>query len=353
MAVGTGLSAAVGYAILNIAAAKVVKEGVAIPSAIVSSALNAIFHSLYVQRAQMPQSCMDMPLLMLFMLAAILSTGYIYASSEESVEQTLSKSNNINVPIALMYQASYFLPIGFVLNELIPAVGAALTAKLRSHFCLKPNSGDIESLLDNAETRVDANSSIQQNLEILKAILINTVAYGLGVAMIYVSASAAYQLFHKDEDPSVISRMYRPIYGDAFYASFLAHLPMLPLAGESAKDGIISGAICIMDLLEKSSLEKAAVAGMSLLILGLTSVTLFLIASYGEVGMAALLLSLMGAGLGNVVPAIKCSQAIVTLPARRQAKAALECILSKENPMSFFSVLKAENNNKVEGLSLV
>jgi uncharacterized membrane protein len=167
------------------------------------------------------------------------------------------------------------------------------------------------------------------------------VAYVTGLGMLYVSAAAAQQLFHNDNDPSAIASLYRPIYGDSFWDSFMAHMPQLPLLGEFAREGMISGSSCVIDIVKKPGpgAGKEAVLLLNLAILGFTTLTTYLIASYGSVDLCPLILALISAVLGNYVPSVKCSQAIVNLSTAKPA-AALESIVGCQPVASFLEIHK-------------
>jgi hypothetical protein len=270
--------------------------------------------------------------------AAILSTGYIYASSEESVEQTLSNNDAVGMTVALLYQASYILPFGFVLNDLL---SHAIKSCQRAEQRADPLA---ESLLLNTDPQQEKQGCKLISLACLQTAGLNLLAYGTGVGLLYISASAAYQLFGHDEAPSVIARAYRPIYGKSLYASVLAHLPQLPLAGGAAKNGVIAMGRCLSDIYQDPLHEKYAVACLALAILALTATATYLIASYGQVELIPLILALTAAVLGNYESAVKCSHGFAKL-CRGQPKAALDCLTNSEPVTSFLRV--AQNDPSI------
>ncbi|MDF2940672.1 MAG: hypothetical protein K0R66_1314 [Gammaproteobacteria bacterium] len=359
LAVYAACSATVGYFILNYAARERVGTPLAISAAIVSGSLNAIFHSLPVQRAALPKSCAATLGLVACMVVAILSTGYIYASSEESVKQAVSENESLGMAIALSYQASYFLPIGFTLNEMAANLPVAPFLSKTRAICRRTKLNDAEhqpksisplseALLSNDESQNEAQEKIiiVKPRSCARNLILNLIAYGLGMTLIYVSASAAYQLFKQNENPSVIAKLYKPIYSESVLASIAAHSPQLLLTAKPAKEGIVSAVICILDMYHEPNGKKYAGFALTLGILALSALSTYLIAGYGQVALPVLSLAMICAILDNYEPGVKCSEAMVNL-ANGQGKGARDSVLDGANVTSFFKASKAHAGSVV------
>lgn len=353
--------ALMGYAILNLATKDKLGLGLAIAAAFFSSTLNAIFHSLAVQRIGLREDyhpCANAALLTTSAVAATLGTGYIYASSREAVLTTISPNNTTAMSIALIYQLSWVLPISLVLYSLTTK---AITAV--AHYCSKKSTDDktIPLLTDSDKiaTDVDAESSIntagkaQKTTPIRNCATITLqlcmVAFAAicTAAFITNSSQAAYQLLkdkpddHRDDNPNIIDLIYKEIYGKSIVSAIAAHLAQAPWVLMSGIEGLGAMKDCFKDLYLRPSIEKAFVAMVALGVVGFTCIATYLIATYGQnsetnLDLSILIFALTTAFIGNAVSAIKYAQGVLGL-VTQGPRIGWRNVTDKGNALSFKS----------------
>lgn len=363
LATFTGVSAGGGYMILNLAAATIVGLPLAIASGLVAGVLNSIFHSLPVQQAEMPRTIRERVIFSLALIIAAAATGYIYLSAEKATSTVISRNPYLTTPIAFSYQASYALPISFLLTSILKQL-------LKNNSSANPLASESAALLNDSEagtinnTIISASASSEEsttapaspNTTDCQNFLLKAVCYMLGIGMLISISSAAYQLSTSTEDPeaplSALSQFYRLIYGTNFYLSLVLHLPILLLAAWGNEQGLKASYYSLRDIMHPTY-DKSLITALVLGILLLTSISTYLISSYGEVNLGVTTLALMTAILGNLFPAVISANASVNLASCQPREAAnifadpspvIGCVRRRPTTSTVIATIPSENN---------